>query len=72
MLIDPENKNIKVFFFDDNIENTNKSIVDCRNVINGDIIESKIIKDKYLIITDTLKAAQDEYYFLNLIENNEK
>lgn len=72
MLIEPENKSIKVFFFDDNIENTNKSIVDCRNVINGDIIESKAIKDKYLIITDTLKAAQDEYYFLNLIENKEK
>ena len=72
MLIDPDNKDIEVFFFDDNIENTNKSIVDCRNVNTGDIIETKEIKDKYLVIADTLKAAEDEYYFLNVIENAEK
>ena len=72
MFIDPENKDIEVFFFDDNIENSNKSIVDCRNVNTGDILESKEIKDKYLIIADTLKAAEDEYYFLNIIENAEK
>ena len=72
ILIDPENKDIKVFCFDDNIENGNKSIVDCRNAINGDVIESKIIKNKYLIMTDTLKAAQEENYFLDLIENDEK
>ena len=72
MLIDPDNKDIEVFFFDDNIETTNKSIVDCRNANTGNIIESKEIKDKYLVIADTLKAAVDEYYFLNLIENAEK
>lgn len=72
MLIDPENKNTKIFFFDDNIENNDKSIVDCRNVHTGCVIDSKEIKDKYLIFTDTLKAAQDEYYFLNLIDGAEK
>ena len=72
MLLDPNNKNIEVFFFDDNIEYSNKSIVDCRNAITGDIIDSKEIKDKYLIIADTLKAAEDEYYFLNVIEEAEK
>ena len=72
MLIDPDNKDIKVFFFDDNIENSNKSIVDCRNVNTGDIIESKEIKDKYLIIADTLKAAEDKNYFIDIIEKNEK
>ena len=72
MLIDPSSNDIKVFFFDDNIDETNKSIVDIRNVNTGDIVDSNEIKDKYLIMTDTLKAAEDEYYFLNLIDNAEK
>ena len=72
MLVDPHNKEIEVFFFDDNIEDTDKSIVDYRNVITGDIIELKDFKDKYLIKADTLKAAIDEYYFLNIIQQAEK
>ena len=72
MLIDPNSKDIKVFFFDDNIDETNKSIVDIRNVNTGDTIDSNEIIDKYLIMTDTLKAAEDEYYFLNLIDNADK
>lgn len=72
MLIDPNNKNIEVFFFDDNIDDTDKSIVDCRNAITGDVIDSKEIKDKYLIMADTLKAVEDEYYFLKVIEEAEK
>ena len=72
MLIDPNNKNVEVFFFDDNIDDTDKSIVDCRNANTGDVIDSKEIKDKYLIMTDTLKAVEDEYYFLKVIEEAEK
>ena len=72
MFIDPDNKNIEVFFFDDNIDDSNKSIVDCRNILTGDIIESKEIKEKYVIKADSLKAAEDEYYFLDIIENVEK
>ena len=71
MLINPEDKSIETYFFDDNITNDSKSIVDCRNVNTGDIIESKEFLDKYLITTDTLKAAEDEFYFLNLIEKSE-
>ena len=74
MFIDPENKNIETFFFDDNIMNNSdsKSIVDCRNVNTGNIIESEDIIEKYLIATDPLKAAEDEFYFLNLIDKVEK
>lgn len=72
MLIDPENKNVEIFFFDDNITNSDKSIVDCRNINTGDIIESKDIKEKYLLTTDTLKAAEDENYYLNFIKQAEK
>ena len=72
MFIDPDNKNVEIFFFDDNITNDDKSIVDCRNVNTGNIIQSKDIKSKYLIATDTLKAAEYENYFLNFIRQAEK
>ena len=72
MFIDPDNKNVETFFFDDNITNSDKSIVDYRNVNTGNMIESKDIKNKYLLTTDTLKAAEDENYYLNFIEQAEK
>jgi hypothetical protein len=72
MLINPENKNVEVFFFDDNIEETETSIVDCRNVLTGESIKDKEITNKYLVIADTLKAAEDEYYYINKIEEAEK
>ena len=72
MLIDPNNKDIEVFFFDDNITENDESIVDCRDTNTGKSIEDKKIKDKYLIKVDTLKAAEDENYFLNIIREAEK
>ena len=72
MFINPENKDFEVFFFDDNIEKSETSIVDCRNVITGETIKSKEFTNKYFVIVDTLKAAEDEYYFLNKIEEAEK
>ena len=72
MLIDPNNKNIKVFFFDDHITLNDENIVDCRDINTGKSIEDKTIKDKYLIRVDTLKAAEDENYFLDLIKRAEK
>ena len=72
MLIDPDNKNVEVFFFDDNIKISETSIVDCRNVITGESLKNKDIEDKYLVIADTLKAAEDEYYYLNKIKEAEK
>ena len=71
MLVDPDNKDVKVYFFDDNIEDTETSIVDCRNVITGESIKDKNFIDKYLVKADTLKAAVDEYYYINKIENND-
>ena len=71
MLVDPDNKNVEVFFFDDNIEDSETSIVDCRNVVTGESIKSKDFTDKFLVKADTLKAAEDEYYYLNKIEEAE-
>lgn len=71
MLINLDNKDVEIFFFDDNITNNDKSIVDCRNVKTGDIINYKEIKDKYLLPTDILKAAEDEYYYINFIKQAE-
>ena len=72
MLIDPNNKDIEVFFFDDHITLNDENIVDCRDINTGKSIEDKTIKDKYLIRVDTLKAAEDENYFLDLIKRAEK
>jgi hypothetical protein len=71
MLVDPDNKDVKVYFFDDNIDDTETSIVDCRNVITGESIKDKNFTDKYLVRADTIKAAEDEYYYINKIENND-
>ena len=71
MLIDPENKDVEVFFFDDNITENEFSIVDCRDANSGKSVKDKIIKDKYLIKVDTLKAAVDENYFLDIINKAE-
>ena len=72
MLIDPNNKDIEIFFFDDHITLNDENIVDCRDINTGKSIEDKTIKDKYLIRVDTLKAAEDENYFLDLIKRAEK
>ena len=72
MLIDPNNKDIEVFFFDDHITLNDENIVDCRDINTGKSIEDKTIEDKYLIRVDTLKAAEDENYFLDLIKRAEK
>ena len=72
MLIDPNNKDIEVFFFDDHITLNDENIVDCRDINTGKSIEDKTIKDKYLIRVDTLKAAEDENYFIDLIKREEK
>ena len=72
MLIDPKNKDVEVFFFDDNITENDENIVDCRDINTGKSIEDKEIKDKYLIKVDTLKAAEDENYFLDIINKAEK
>ena len=72
MLIDPNNKDIEVFFFDDHITLNDENIVDCRDINTGKSIEDKTIKDKYLIRVDTLKAAEDENYFIDLIKRAEK
>ena len=71
MLIDPENKDVEVFFFDDNITENEFSIVDCRDANSGKSVKDKIIKDKYLIKVDTLKAAVYENYFLDIINKAE-
>ena len=71
MLIDPNNKDIEVFFFDDHITLNDENIVDCRDINTGKSIEDKTIKDKYLIRVDTLKAAEDENYFIDLIKRAE-
>ena len=71
MFIDSKNKNIKVFFFDDNITKDEFSIVDCRDINTGKSIEDKTLKEKYLIRADTLKASEDEYYFLDKIKQAE-
>ena len=72
MFIDTDNKNVEVFFFDDNITQDEFSIVDSRNIKNGKSIVDKNIKDKYLIDVDTLKATEDEYYFVDIIKQAEK
>ena len=72
MLVNPENKEVEVFFFDDNIEESETSIVDCRNINTGESIKSKDFIDKYLIRADTLKALENEYYYSNKIEEAEK
>ena len=72
MFIDLNNKNIEVFFFDDNITKDIFSIVDCRDINTGKTIKDKEIKEKYLIDVDSLKAAEDEYYFLDKIKEAEK
>jgi hypothetical protein len=72
MFIDSKNKNIEVFFFDDNITKDDFSIVDCRDIDTGKSIEDKMIKEKYLIDVDTLKASEDEYYFIDKIKQAEK
>ena len=72
MFIDSKNKNIEVFFFDDNITKDDCSIVDCRDINTGKSIEDKTIKEKYLINADTLKASEDEYYFIDKIKQAEK
>ena len=72
MFIDLNNKNIEVFFFDDNITKDIFSIVDCRDINTGKTIKDEKIKEKYLIDADTLKAAEDEYYFLDKIKEAEK
>lgn len=72
MLIDPDNKNVEVFFFDDNITGNESNIVDCRDTKTGKSVQDKIFRDKYLIRVDTLKAAEDEYYFLDKIKQAEK
>ena len=71
MLIDPNNKDVEVFFFDDNITKDESSIVDCRDINTGKTIKDKKIKEKYLIRVDTLKAAEDDNYFLNIIKKAE-
>lgn len=71
MLINPNNKDVEVFFFDDNITKDELSIVDCRDTNTGKTIQDKKIKEKYLIRVDTLKAAEDENYFLNIIKKAE-
>ena len=71
MLINPNNKDVEVFFFDDNITKDELSIVDCRDINTGKTIKDKKIKEKYLIKVDTLKAAEDENYFLNIIKKAE-
>lgn len=72
MLIDPNNKDVEVFFFDDHITKDEFSIVDCRDINTGKSVEDKIFKDKYLIKVDTLKAAEDEFYFIDTIKQAEK
>ena len=72
MFIDTDNNNVEVFFFDDNITQDEFSIVDSRNIKNGKSIVDKNIKDKYLIDVDTLKATEDEYYFVDIIKQAEK
>ena len=67
MLVDPDNKNVDVYFFDDNIDKTETSIVDCRNVVNGEVITDKEFRSKFLIIADTIKAAVDESYYINKV-----
>ena len=72
MLIDTTNKDVEVFFFDDNITQDELSIVDCRDINTGTTVKDKNIKEKYLIKVDTLKAAEDKNYFLNIIKKAEK
>ena len=72
MFIDTDNNNVEVFFFDDNITQDEFSIVDSRNIKNGKSIVDKNIKDKYLIDVDTLKATEDEFYFVDIIKQAAK
>ena len=72
MLIDPNNKDIEVFFFDDHITLNDENIVDCRDINTGKSIEDKTIKDKYLIRVDTLKDEEDENYFIDVVKREEK
>ena len=71
MLIDSENKDIEVFFFDDHIKPGELSIVDCRDIYSGKSIDNENFYNKYLIKVDTLKAAEDENYFWDIIKKAE-
>ena len=72
IFFDPNNKKYHFIFFDDNIENKPTSIVDCKNIINGETLEYKDIIGKYLIKVDPVEAAINKNYFIDKINEAEE
>ena len=72
IFFDPDNKNFHFIFFDDNVGNKPTSIVDCKNIINGQTLENKDIIGKYLIKVDTVEAAINNNYFIDKIKDSEE
>ena len=63
LFVSVKNNNIHPIFFDDNIENTDKSIVDCKNTYTNKTMEYKSAIDKYIIRVNTLEACMNPDYF---------
>ena len=72
MFINPYDFKVHQIFFDDNINFSPNSIVDCRNVVTGKTMEDKFIKDKYIVKVDSIQASVDYEYFYKQILQAEK
>ena len=72
LLLYLKDSHIHPIFFDDNIENTKESIVDCKNTDNNTTMEYIEAIDKYLVQVDTLQACKNENYFIEKLKYAEK
>ena len=71
MFIDPDNEKVHPIFFDDCINDDDKSIVDCWNIKTGVTMSNKETINKYIFKVYPIEAVCDEFYFLNKVKEAE-